>query len=69
MKDHINKVDFYEGEADRAALKLKKRIFRSELPLSRKQHLRYFAEAIEDLSDLAWDVAQLLAVAAIKRTV
>ena len=69
VKDHINKVDFYESEADRAALKLKKRIFRSDLPLSSKQHLRYFAEAIEDLSDLAWDVAQLLAIAAIKRMI
>lgn len=69
VKDHINKINFYESEADRAGLALKKRIFRSDLTLAHKQHLRYFAEQIESLSDIAENVGERLAIAAIKRSI
>ena len=69
VRDHINKVDFYESEADRVALKLKKQIFRSELDLARKMHLRYFASQLEGISDTAEHVAERLAIAAIKRSI
>lgn len=69
IRDHINKVDFYESEADRAGLILKKKIFRSNLELAHKLHLRYFAELLESLSDTAQDVAERLNIAAIKRSV
>jgi predicted phosphate transport protein (TIGR00153 family) len=69
VRDHINKVDFYESEADRAGLKLKRLIFGSELDLARKLHLRYFAEQIESISDIAEEVGERLSIAAIKRTI
>ncbi|MFC1706261.1 DUF47 domain-containing protein [Planctomycetota bacterium] len=69
LKDYTNKVDHYESEADRAGLKLKKRIFGSDLDLSRKMHLRYFAEEIETISDLAEGVAERLVIASIKRSI
>lgn len=68
LKDYINKVDHFESEADRAALRLKKQIFEGDLDLCRKMHLRYFAEEIESISDLAEHVAERLTIAAIKRS-
>ncbi|MFW9769530.1 MAG: DUF47 domain-containing protein [Candidatus Thorarchaeota archaeon] len=68
LRDCINKVDFYEREADRAGLRLKKQIFQSDLELARKQHLRYFADALESLSDIAQEVSERLAIASIKRS-
>ena len=67
LRDCITKVDFYETEADRAGLRLKKQIFQSELDLARKHHLRYFADALESLSDIAQEVSEKLAIASIKR--
>jgi len=68
MRDCINKVDFYESEADRAGLRLKKQIFQSDLHLARKHHLRYFADALESLSDIAEEVSERLSIASIKRS-
>jgi predicted phosphate transport protein (TIGR00153 family) len=67
LRDCINKVDFYESEADRVGLRLKKQIYQSDLPLARKHHLRYFADALESLSDIAEEVSEQLAIASIKR--
>jgi predicted phosphate transport protein (TIGR00153 family) len=68
LRDFINKVDFYESEADRIGLRLKKQIFQSDAELSRKHHLRFFADILESLSDLAEDVSNRLAIATIKRS-
>jgi predicted phosphate transport protein (TIGR00153 family) len=68
LRDCINKVDFYESEADRAGLRLKKQIYQSDLELARKHHLRYFADALESLSDIAEEVSEQLAIASIKRS-
>ena len=68
MRDCINKVDFYESEADRAGLRLKKQIFQSYMHLARKHHLRYFADSLESLSDIAEEVSGQLAIASIKRS-
>jgi hypothetical protein len=68
MRDCINKVDFYESEADRAGLRLKKQIFQSDMDLARKHHLRYFADALESLSDIAEEVSERLSIASIKRS-
>jgi predicted phosphate transport protein (TIGR00153 family) len=67
LRDCINKVTFYEKEADRAGLRLKKQIFQSDADLARKHHLRYFADALESLSDIAEQVSDQLAIASIKR--
>ncbi len=68
MRDCINKVDFYESEADRVGLRLKKQIYQSDLELARKHHLRYFADALESLSDIAEEVSERLSIASIKRS-
>lgn len=67
LRDCINKVDFYETEADRAGLRLKKQIYQSDLELARKHHLRYFADELESLSDIAQEVSERLTIASIKR--
>ncbi|MCP4131430.1 MAG: DUF47 family protein [bacterium] len=69
VKDHINKVEFYEREADRLAEKLKRDIFAMKIDLSRKIHLSSFARHIDNLADKAEEVADRVAIAAIKRTV
>ena len=68
VKDHLHKVYFYEKEADTISDRLKRRIFRSDLELSRKNHLRYFALHIETISDLAENVADRLSISTIKRS-
>ena len=65
----IEKVTQYEKETDEIAIKLKKQIFEHDLDLSRKMHLRYFADHIEQISDYAEVVGDRLAIYTIKRLV
>ncbi|MDD3050988.1 MAG: DUF47 family protein [Candidatus Cloacimonetes bacterium] len=69
VKNHIPKVKFYEREADRLADSLKRDIFRDSIDLSRKNQLRYFTSYIEKISDYAENVADRLAIYAIKREI
>lgn len=65
--DHMHKVMFYEKEADKVSTKLKRRIFESDIDLAHKQHLRHFVELIDNIADRSEDVADRLAIYAIKR--
>ena len=67
VKDHKHKVIFYEHEADIAVTHLRTNIFDTDLPLAEKIHLRFFAERIVWISDMAEDVADDLTIYAIKR--
>jgi len=67
VRDHVAKVHFYESEADKIADRLKRDVFRSNARLSEKQHMRYFALHIENISDEAEDVSDRLSIATIKR--
>ena len=68
--DHNHKVMFYEREADKVSTKLKRAIFASEdLELAHKNHLRYFTEKIDNVADWSEDVADRLAIYAIKRSI
>jgi len=69
VKDNLYKVHHYEKEADNISDTLKRKIFSSSLDLAHKIHLRYFALNVEKVSDKAEDVADRLAIYAIKRTI
>lgn len=58
-----------KGEADRIAERVKRDIFASESLELSEMHLRYFALHIDTLADRAEQVADRLAIAAIKRAV
>jgi len=68
VKDREHRVYFYEKETDTLAANLKRKIFHEmeDLKLSQKLHLRYFSLHIEQISDLAEDVARILALLIIK---
>ena len=68
VRDYINKVSFYEKESDRTAEKIKRIVFRKDIHLSRKIHMRYFTLHVELIADKAEDVCDRLAIAAIKRS-
>ena len=69
VKDLLPKVYFYEEEADRVSNELKRRIYKEfpGLDLSRKSHIRYFIHQAENLSDVSEDIADIIAILAIKR--
>ncbi len=67
VSDHMHKVIFYEKEADKVSTKLKRQIFESDIDLARKQHLRHFVELVDNIADASEDVADRLAIYAIKR--
>ena len=71
VNNYINKVHFYEHEADKVEKQLKVKAFTSdEFKLfSQRVHMRYFAERIVSISDEAETVCDKLAIYAIKRRV
>ena len=71
VKDKIHRVYFFETEADKLANNIKRKIFHDSpnLKLSEKIHLRYFTLHIENVSDAAEVVADILSILAIKRIV
>ncbi|HMB76939.1 MAG TPA: DUF47 family protein [Kiloniellaceae bacterium] len=69
VNDHLHKVHYYEKDADLLVTKLRREIFQTDLPLANKIHLRFFAERIVWISDMAEAVADKLTIYAIKRTI
>jgi len=69
VRDHISKVQFYESESDSIFEKLIRTVFGTNIHLSEKIHMRYFATQIEKIADEAEDVCDRLAIATIKRHV
>jgi predicted phosphate transport protein (TIGR00153 family) len=67
VQDHINKVMVYRKETNKVAENLKRKIFRTELDLSHKIHMRYFSYHIERIAEEAEDVCDRLAIASIKK--
>lgn len=68
VKEKLQKVMFYEREADKLANAIKRKLFREmeDLKHSHKIHLRYFALHIEQISDVAETVANILSTLLIK---
>ena len=71
IQDTLHKVYFYQKEADRKAKALKRKVFQevSDLKLSEKFHLRYFALHIEDLAMGAVKIADQLTVMSVRNAV
>lgn len=69
VRDHNSKVMFLETEADKISTKLKRAVFASDLELAHKTQLRYFAERVDELANEAEDIADALAIYAIKRKI
>ncbi len=70
VPDKISRAYFYEKEAIKYSQTIKRTVFHimANLKLSEKFHLRYFALHIENLAKAAENVADQLAVMAIRRT-
>lgn len=68
VADHGHKIGFYEAQVDELALRLKKDIFGSNLPLERKMQLRHFVDLLDDLADEAEDVGDWISIYTIKRS-
>jgi predicted phosphate transport protein (TIGR00153 family) len=69
VRDHINKAQFYEHESDKIAEKIKRLVFKKDIELSYKLHMRYFVIRIDKIADRAEDVCDRLSIATIKRYV
>jgi len=69
VKANLHKVYHYEEEADRIAEKIKRKVFRSDLELAQKNHIRHFIINMDDQADKAEDVADRLAIYTIKRSI
>lgn len=71
VEHNINKVYYWEKEADRQSEQLKRKVFKdtSIETLSKKFHMRYFALHIDMIADKAEDVADKLSIYAIKRSI
>jgi len=69
LKSKIEKVYVYEKEVDNIAYRLKRKLFKDTkvLKFSEKIHLRYFALHIQQLSDIAKKIADILNVLIMKR--
>ncbi len=67
VRDHIHKIGFYEREADKIAIRLKKMFFGTDGPLDRKMHLRDLVTSIEEIADEAENVGDRLTIYCIKR--
>lgn len=69
VENYINKVHFYEHEADKLEEIIKRKIFNHKdiAYLSVKMHLRFFVDKISLPSDMAESVAERLSVYVIKR--
>jgi predicted phosphate transport protein (TIGR00153 family) len=68
VREHIHKIGFYESEADKIAIGMKRNIFGSSLPLDRKMHLRDLVDTIDLLADEAENVGDRLSIYTIKRS-
>lgn len=71
VNEHLEKVHFWEHQADQVEERLKRAAFESPdiAQFSKRVHMRYFAERISLLADEAEAVAERLSISVIKRTI
>lgn len=68
VRDSITKAMFYEKQSDTVGDRIKRTVFKMDIDLSRKIHMRYFTYHVEAIADEAEDVCDRLAIATIKRS-
>lgn len=69
IENSLHKVLFFEKQADRQGTALKRKIFDSKtLELANKLQLNEFETAVENISDIAEDVADILTILSVKRS-
>ncbi len=71
VSEHLEKVHFWEHQADQVEDRLKRKAFESTeiKQFSKRVHMRYFAERISLLADEAESVADRLSISVIKRSI
>ena len=69
VDDLAREVALLETKADEVSSPLQRRIFDSDLDLSQKMQLRYFVEHFDELANQSEDIADQLAISAIKRRI
>jgi predicted phosphate transport protein (TIGR00153 family) len=69
VADLAKEVAMLETKADEVSSPLQRRIFDSDLDLSQKMQLRYFVEHFDELANQSEDIADQLAISAIKRRI
>lgn len=68
VRDYVTKVQFYKKETNKIAERIKRMVFRSDLELSRKIHIRYFTFHVERIAEQSEDVCDRLSIAIVKRS-
>jgi predicted phosphate transport protein (TIGR00153 family) len=69
ISDHMHKVIFYETEADKINHHVLGLVFESDSDLSYKNQIRHFVLHIDNIADIAEDVADRLAIFSLKRAI
>lgn len=71
VDEYIQKVRLHEREADKLAIKIKRKVFHemNSISLAEKFHIRYFTLHIENISDIAESLSDMIQIVAIKRTI
>jgi len=71
VNEYVNKVHFYEHEADKLEERIKRKVFSTDHinDLCKKVHIRHFSERLAYFSDLAEEISEILSVASIKRSI
>jgi len=71
VNEYVNKVHFYEHEADKLEERIKRKVFSTDQidDLCKKVHIRHFSERLAYFSDLAEEISEILSVASIKRSI
>jgi predicted phosphate transport protein (TIGR00153 family) len=69
VTDHMHKVSFWEKQSDKVSTRLQKAIFtRGDLRLSHRMQMRDFVRHVDEIADVAEDVADRLSIYVIKRS-
>lgn len=69
VRDHVHKIGVHEHEADVVAIRIKQRIFSSNLELAQKMMLRDFINGIDGLADEAEDLGDDLSIFVLRRPI